>query len=267
MTKPLYVILGSNEADRATLLDFLLRSGWEPTEKVTVWSEPESLEALEHALAEQADTVALSRGELGLPAATPSQAAFLLPPLADDPRDWLETIREWEVEHDLELAKIITVMDLLALHDHPQLRQWYDACLHFSDVLLLSHRDRVEKKWVSDLERDLQRRAYPFLVATLKKKGSVEHPQELLFPEARRLSQYFDEPEPEEAPEEYMGIEIVDETPAEVAAEIEEEEAEEANEPKPGDAATDAYLARFDYGQRKIKVPLIPQIMESINPA
>ncbi|MDP0501727.1 MAG: hypothetical protein Q7P63_16660 [Verrucomicrobiota bacterium JB022] len=259
MTRPLYIILGVNPADRILLADFLIRTGWEASEKVSLWLEEADLPTTEHKLARQIQIEAIASGTPTIPAGEESEAAFLLPPLGDDPRDWLEAVRGWQEEFDLDLARIITIFDCPAVHDHPSLRQWYDACMHFSDVLLFSHRDAVEKKWVSELERDLQKHAYPFMVATLKKSGAVEGPSELLFPEARRLSQFFDEPEPLEAPTEYMGIEIVDETPEEVLEEIEDEEGEA--EPQPGDAASDPYLARYDYGQRKIKIPLPPQIL------
>lgn len=255
MARPLFVVLGANPADRLLLTDFLVRAGWDPAHAIAVWCEPDDVQTTDHKFARQLAFHAIEPGSFAVPLVD-AEAAFLLPPLADDPRDWLEPLPGWLQEHDLELVKILAILDCARLHNEPELRPWYDACMHFADVLLLSHRDAVEKKWVSDLERELQREAYPFLVTTLKKTGAVEAPLEVLFPETRRLSQYFDEPETNPLlAESWNGIEIEDEDPEETAA-ARVEAAEDG--PIPGDASTDPFLARHDAGQRKFKISVLP---------
>ena len=66
--------------------------------------------------------------------------------------------------------------------------------------MLLNRREGVANKWVKDFEAGYRTQCCPtrFL---LVKKGRVANPFEVLEPEARRLSLYFDEHIPIEADE------------------------------------------------------------------
>ncbi len=137
-----------------------------------------------------------AQGTLTLPA--PEEGIGVILIIADglgNPVDQLEAAKYWLEEHGLELARIITVVHCQLWMDHPALTPWYEACIHFSDVILLNRRENVLNKWISDFRHRLEKERHPGLVE-LVKKGKVDHPQVLLYPEPRRLSLYFDQPEP-----------------------------------------------------------------------
>jgi hypothetical protein len=120
---------------------------------------------------------------------------LLVPASATDPRPFLEHLREWLERHERPLSRVFTLVDCAALEADPAWQPYYDVCLHFSDVLLLANRENVSKKWIQEYRNRLHKQAVPALVELLKKGGRVADLPALLYPEARRLTQFFDEPE------------------------------------------------------------------------
>jgi len=112
--------------------------------------------------------------------------------------------------------------------------------VHFSDVVLLNRREGVENRWISDFQKRYAERFYPCLFEFVK-KGQVTNPLVVLEPQARRISQYFEESE-EPVVE---GLIIEADTP--------DSDDEDANED--GGAAEDFYLARRAGGRRLHEIP------------
>lgn len=162
--------------------------------------------------------------------AAPETIFFLAPGLSD-PADVAEALKTWTEHNQCPLARILTVVHCSFLQAHPDARSWFDACIHFSDVVLLNHREGVDNKWIGEFEKDYQKIFSParFL---LVKKGRVANPAEVLEPEARRLSLYFDELIP-----------------------IEEDEFEDESQPE--DTKPDKYIERLESGHRAYPVPNI----------
>lgn len=117
---------------------------------------------------------------------------FLVADGKTSPVDQLEALKSWLQSNEHDLARIITVVHCGLLHDHPELAPWFEACAHFSDVLLLNRRESVSNKWISDYREGFQQVHHPCLIEFVK-KGKVANPAAILYPEPRRLSQYFDE--------------------------------------------------------------------------
>jgi len=157
-----------------------------------------------------------------------AQKIVFLAPCSCDPADAAEALKTWVDGNQCQIARIITVVDCAFLSANETARSWFDACIHFSDVVLLNRRENVSNKWVKDFETGYRKQYNPsrFL---LVKKDRVANPFEVLEPEARRLSLYFDELIP-----------------------IEDDEFEED---APEDTQPDPYIERLVSGQRKRRIP------------
>lgn len=240
----LYVVLGAGPSDRAALTAHLIEHGLEPGEgPFTVYATARDLGGSERARADleahaRTTVVTVPEGTFTgggvLPRVPESGTVFFLSDGSGDPVDQIETLRAWMDANDLKLARIFTVVDCALLAANPGATPWYDACIHFSDVVLLGNRADVSKKWVRGLEERLRREALPCHTAYLKAGGKVDAPAELLYPEARRISQFFDPVEEDAA---LVGLEIEGDEP-------EEEEEGEA------DPRNDPFLARTEQGHR-----------------
>lgn len=109
-----------------------------------------------------------------------------------NPIDQLECLKPWLESRGLELARVVCVVNCGLAERHPQLQAWYDACIHFSDVVLLNRREGVSNKWLSDFRGRYESQFYPCLFEMVK-GARVKNPALLLEPQARRISHLFDE--------------------------------------------------------------------------
>jgi hypothetical protein len=166
--------------------------------------------------------------------ADPEKIIFLAPGTSD-PSDVAEALRSWAEHNNCEVARIFTVVHCSFFEATPAAQSWFDACLHFSDVVLLNRREGVSNKWIKELEQRYKKECAPARFIPVK-KGRVANPQEVLLPEARRSSLYFDELIP-----------------------IEDDGLEEAEQPD--DLKPDKYIERRESGQRAYPVPDIKKIL------
>jgi hypothetical protein len=169
-----------------------------------------------------------------------------------DPIDQIENLTLWfRKRPDVELARIITVVNCRLLFDKPGLKLWFDACIRFSDVVLFNNREGVPNKWFSDFKQRFVKECYPCLFELVKEKR-VHNPAEVLFPETRRMSLAFDdldEPLPTAKDEEdAQDYEIVDETEDEEGVVIDDEEEDDKPEPEP-------YFELDAAERRRIRLP------------
>lgn len=161
-----------------------------------------------------------------------------------DPVEQIEAFKNWLPASGLELGRILTVVDCKLLMEHPQLLPWFDACIHFSDVVLLNRREGVPNKWMSDFQSRYRDQHLPCLFE-LVRADRVQNPALILEPQARRMSQVFDlEPG-----------EIVYTGPIE--SEDGEEEDDEENADDEGDVglAEEPYFERLNGGRRVKELP------------
>lgn len=250
---PLYIILGSPGSGRREVLADLVSDGIEHpdgavalfvNENESVVDADDVLQSLDHALTIawtwDAENQTLETEDW--PANTIS--AFFLSESMVDPVDQLEALRDWIPENGFELARIITVVDCALAANNTAARKWYDACVHFSDVVLLNRREGAGNKWVSDFIKHFQKQHYPTLF-DLVKKGRVSNPAVVLFPEARRMSLFFDEDEEGD----YIDEIIVVEDEAEIDDSWSAEE-------------VDPYIERIESGHRRQQVPSMHRILQ-----
>ncbi len=230
-----YLIYGTPGSGRKELLVDLVDGGINGKESVAILlPEEESSEALDtaglsrvkvYAYQLKGDKIVLVSPE----DAVTEEVVFILAPGLAHPGDVAEATKNWIDSEARILARVLTVVDCARLEAHPGMRAWVDACVHFADVVLLNRREQVSNRWIKDFEDHFRKACFPchfFFV----KKGRVRNPAEVLDPEPRRISLYFDTLEP-----------------------IEEDDLEEADQPE--DLAEDPYLVRHANGQRAKRLP------------
>lgn len=236
-----YFIYGIPDSGRREILFDLIESGIEGHEPA-LYFRPESevgssfdeqLEALENVnvVDWKLSGTTIKHGAIK---AAPKKIIFLAPG-ACDPADAAEALKVWTDGNRCQIARIITVVHCAFLSQNSGALPWHKACIHFSDVVLLNRREAVPNKWIKDFETSYRKQYCParFL---LVKKGRVANPFEVLEPETRRLSLYFDELIPIEE-DEFEGDEALEDT-------------------KP-----DKYIQRLENGQRARQVPDIRKLL------
>lgn len=191
--KPLvYLILGSAGAGRRAVVSDLIEGGLSETDQPAVLvseaeqtaSTPSQLPRL--ATWKWADSFIEGRLPDG------ATHVFFVADGRSNPVDQIEAFKPWLEAQGGELARIICVVDCQLAEKNPPLLAWYDACVHFSDVVLLNRREGVENKWLSDFQGRFKKQFLPTLFE-LVKADRVRNPGLVLEPEARRLSHVFDE--------------------------------------------------------------------------
>ncbi len=190
--KPLvYLILGAAGSGRREVVADLIEGGLDATDRPAVL-----VEAGEAADPADARLPGLARwtwhGEY-LAGELPKEAGavFFITSGRTNPVDQVEAFRAWLEAQGGELARVITVVSCALAEKHPPLLAWYDACVHFSDVVLLNRREGVANKWVSDFRAHFEGQFLPCLFETVK-AGRVHNPRLVLDAQARRLSHVFD---------------------------------------------------------------------------
>lgn len=154
-----------------------------------------------------------------------------------NPIDQLEALKGWISSRPVELARVICVVDCKLAESNPKLFAWFEACIYFSDVVLLNHRDGVPNKWMGDFTGKFQAKFYPCLFEFVR-EGRVKNPALVLAPVAHRMSHAFDE-------EEWIVADEDDE---------DEDEAEMAPE-------VDPYFERRNGGRRVHEIPNISDFL------
>ncbi|MGD1031533.1 MAG: hypothetical protein ABSA05_10365 [Opitutaceae bacterium] len=166
-----------------------------------------------------------------------------------NPVDQVEAFKAWLPLQDAELGRIICVVDCGLAERSPALLAWYDACIHFSDVVLLNRREGVANKWVRDFQERYKGQFFP-CVMELVRAGRVRNPALILNPSALRISQVFED-EPAWIP---LGGDPEDE-----AGEGEAEGDEEVEMV----LAEDPYFARRPGGRRAREIPDIAKFLDA----
>lgn len=191
--KPLvYLILGAAGSGRRQLIADLMDGGLETSDRPAVL-----LEESEDPAEADAKLPRVSRWswhDNTIDAALPEDAThvFFFTSGRGSPVDQVEAFRPWLDSQGGELARSICVVNCQLAEKNPALLAWYEACVHFADVVLLNRREGVENKWVSDFLTHFKKQFYPCIFETVK-NGKVKNPALILQPEARRMTHVFDE--------------------------------------------------------------------------
>jgi hypothetical protein len=156
------------------------------------------------------------RPDLSVEAEVPAGATHLFV-VADgrrNPVDQIEAFKAWLDTGAAEMARVLCVVDCHLAERNPKLIAWFEACIHFSDVVLLNHREGISNKWIGDFRARFEGKFFPCLFEYVK-EGRVKNPALVLAPVARRMSHVFDEtewiPADEEADEDDDDVEMTPE--------------------------------------------------------
>jgi hypothetical protein len=196
--KPLvYLILGAAGSGRREVLVDLIKDGLEEGDRPAVMlSASEEIRVSDAAGADE-NLPALSKWtwEDGTISGTlPADAThvFFVSDGTRNPVDQVEVFKPWLDAQGGELARVICIVNSQLAEKNPALLAWYEACVHFADVVLLNKREGVENKWMSGFLTHFKKLYYP-CVFEMVKDGQVKNPAVILVPEARRMTHVFDE--------------------------------------------------------------------------
>ncbi|MCD8298872.1 MAG: hypothetical protein LUD39_03840 [Opitutae bacterium] len=235
-----YIFLGTAGCGRRRLIAQLIEEGFAATTTTLYIVEPERDAEAEKIFATISGLDVASwkfdddSGNI-VAAATNSENVILLADGEDDPVDQMEAFAalvkrrpEWKV------VRVATVVDCSLAAGVPESAEWFRACIHFSDVVLLANRDNAGNAWVKNFQDSYKKECFP-CIFILVKKGKVDNPALVLDDTPRRLSMIFDDQDP-----------------------IDDIEFDEENLPEePFDLVSppDPYFATTDAGDRKIVLP------------
>ncbi|MDQ8193137.1 GTP-binding protein [Coraliomargarita sp. SDUM461004] len=236
-----YLVYGIPNSGRREVIFDLIEGGIPQSEQVLYFRPADEADSTHDEQIEALENVSVVEWSLkdskvahGKITAAPDKIIFLAPGLSD-PADCAEAIKAWTDHNRCRIARIITVVHCHLLSVQEKAKSWFDACIHFSDVVLLNRREEAGNKWVKDFETAYKKMCNPARFIMVK-KGRVTNPAEVLDPEARRVSLYFDELIP-----------------------IEDDEFED--EHQPDDIKPDMYIERLESGQRAKPIPEIGKLL------
>lgn len=236
-----YLIYGIPDSERRSILYDLIEGGISKDQQVLYFHpKGESSSPLDAAI-ETLENVSVVKWELsegkvkhGPISAAPEKIIFMAPGVSD-PADVAEALKAWIDHNNCALGRILTVVNCTFLSEQEKSKGWYDACIHFSDVVLLARRESVDNKWLKAFEARYRKECYPCHIE-LVSKGKAKNPVAVLDPEARRVSLYFDELIP-----------------------IEEDEFEDDEQPE--DIKPDRYIECNESGQRMYPIIKITKLL------
>lgn len=242
--RPVYLFLGSSGSGRLEVLSDLLADGLAAGEKAAVLVTADDPERATGDKLTLVDWVWTEEKRIEAEDTEGADILFFVTDGRKNPVDQIEAFQAWIKREGLELARVFSVVDCQLAERKPELLPWFDACIHFSDVVLLNRREGVANKWVSDFISRYTDQCYPCLFE-LVKAGKVKNPAMLLEPQAMRISQIFDE----EVSLDFGDIEFGESEEDEEGEELSDEEKEDIA------PAPDPYLQRRLGGRRVREIP------------
>jgi hypothetical protein len=244
-----YFILGTPGSGRRAIVRDLVENGLAAEEKALVLiPETAAADPAESRIAELPNATVRrwhwDDKELPEQDLPPGATVFFLADPHVSPVDQVEWLKPWLASHGATLARIFTVVDCQLAEKQPVLRQWFDACIHFSDVVFLNRREGVANKWLSDFVKHFKDEFFPCHFVQVKTKGDLPTPLLWLDPTPRRVSQYFED--------DYVDL-------SDVVIETGDDEEEDGEAVEPGEedgiVPPDPYFVRLSSGRREKEVP------------
>ena len=250
-----YVILGAAGSGRREVLLDLIAGGFGDDDRpVVLLAAAEPAAEIDAKLPGVARWVWTQAGSIEADLPEGATHIFFVTDGRRSPVDQMEAFKAWVEMKPVELGRVLTVINCQLAAQHPSLRGWYEACVHFSDVALLNRREGVENKWLSDFRGFFDDQFVPCLFEFVK-GGRVKNPALILDPQARRMTHVFDD-ELEWLVVDAEGSED-DGSDAEIGV---EEEVQVAREEEP-------YFVRDAAGRRAKRIVEIAEFLPKIEPA
>ncbi|MDQ8187638.1 hypothetical protein [Pelagicoccus sp. SDUM812002] len=200
MAKPIvYLILGCKGSDQFRVIADLIEFGTSDEEKSALFhssddaGEVASDFEVKHREVTQA-AYSFEAGKLALEVDEATDLVFVVADGRGDPSDFVEAFHGWLPEGGCELGRVITVLHSDLAIGNEEASPWFACCIHFSDVVLLSRREKVGNKEIKVFLDRYEEECFPCLWEYVK-KGRVGNPSLVLDTQSRRISRIFDEPE------------------------------------------------------------------------
>ncbi len=198
MHRLLYLVLGAPDSGRRAIVQDLIEGGL---------TEEESALSLTNEKSPDGEGLTKWRWENGsfhIPEKTddtqPSHQFLIFSPYLDLADQIEASLDLLDSDEGLTLARILFVVHCGLLEEtSPQLRDWHDACAHFTDVALLNRREVENNKKIKEFKEHYESMRFPFLVENVR-KDRIANPAKILDPTPRRISQLFD-PEEDHDPD------------------------------------------------------------------
>lgn len=156
--------------------------------------------------------------------------------------DQLEFARLLFRQKIIHVNKIMSVIDCQLMLQKPFFKTWLDACVHFSDVLLITNHYGLTQAQKKDLFASYHLDKSPCLVVEVR-HNTVPNPAEVLIPEARRMTWAFDDLD---------AVDTLDTTDWEIEETLPEHPIMDLT------IKEDPYFEKLDNGQRRINI-VIPR--------
>lgn len=243
----IYFLLGAAGSGRRAVLADLIDGGLAEDERAVVLLSADETESDSDQRFTTLKRWSWTGTEMILPTEGFGEAThvFLVADGYVNPVDQLESFKTLLPTSAGQMARVICVVNCKLAESNSELVAWYEACIHFSDVVLLAKREGVANKWLSDFQGRFKDQFFPCLFEFVK-DGRVKNPPLILEPQARRMSHLFDEPEWE-----VMGEDAEDPD----AGEDDSEEEVEVTE------VEDPYMERRAGGRRVKELPDIARFL------
>ncbi len=187
-----YLIIGAAGSGRRAIVADLIEGGLEPTDTPAVVVSAGEAASEHDARLPRLERWTWQDGFMLLSKPKGVSHLFVVLDGRSSQVDQIEAFKGWLEGQRLQLARCLTVVNCQLAERNPPLLAWYEACVHFSDVVLLNRREGVENRWVSEFLTHFKKQFVPCLLEMVK-EGRVKNPALILDPQARRVSQAFDE--------------------------------------------------------------------------
>jgi hypothetical protein len=186
-----------------------------------------------------------------------TRTLFILADGRAGPIDFIEGTARWLSGSKFRLARVLTVVNCAIAEREPSLAPWFEACIHFSDYILLNRREGVSNKWMSEFQRHYKEACHPGYFEFVK-QGRVRNPAFVLLPEARRPSHVFDFEEREF--EDELDAELMIETEDGDLIPVAKADMQDDEEAEQDPLLTEIYFLRTPSGKRLHALPDVSKI-------
>lgn len=197
----LYLILGTSNSGRREILFDLIQNSSDSnfTQYIILINKNESLNPINQKLQALPNTHLIewefNNNQLLIPnfETYPNNKIFLILSSKENLINQIEALKNWLPNHpSLSLARILFTLDCQLAYKNPESLSWFDAIIHFSDYIFLTHREGISEKWINDYIKSSEKDHFPCIFEKIR-TYQVHNPDVALNPEARRMSHLFDE--------------------------------------------------------------------------
>lgn len=120
-----------------------------------------------------------------------SELLFLVSNADENPVALMEALSSWLPHKGIRVERVITWVDCERCSQSSKNQKWYEACIHFSDFVLLDRFKNLDPAWPAQFVEHFENEHYPCIIERTK-KGRVRDESLLLDNQVRRITQIFD---------------------------------------------------------------------------